>query len=67
MLAAAVVLWLPGRAWWVFFDQGLGAAAYDAFQRPHLLLLVFVVTVLSGGFHEFGHAAAARYSGADPG
>ena len=25
------------------------------------------VTVLSGGFHEFGHAAAARYSGADPG
>ena len=42
-------------------------AAYDAFQRPHLLLLVFVVTVLSGGFHEFGHAAAARYSGAEPG
>jgi putative peptide zinc metalloprotease protein len=23
--------------------------------------------VLSGGFHEFGHAAAARYSGAEPG
>ena len=53
--------------WWVFFHQGLAPAAYDAFQRPHLLLLVFVVTVLSGGFHEFGHAAAARYSGADPG
>ena len=52
---------------WVFFDRGLGASAYDAFQRPHLLLLVFVVTVLSGGFHEFGHAAAARYSGAQPG
>ena len=28
---------------------------------------MFVVTVLSGGFHEFGHAAAARYSGANPG
>ena len=28
---------------------------------------MFVVTVLSGGFHEFGHAAAARYGGADPG
>jgi putative peptide zinc metalloprotease protein len=53
--------------WWVFFDQGLAPAAYDAFERPQLLLLVFVVTVLSGGFHEFGHAAAARHSGARPG
>ena len=52
---------------WVFFARGLGASAYDAFERPHLLLLVFVVTVLSGGFHEFGHAAAARYGGAQPG
>ena len=52
---------------WVFFDRGLGASAYDAFERPHLLLLVFMVSVLSGGFHEFGHAAAARYSGAQPG
>ena len=52
---------------WVFFDRGLGASAYDAFQRPHLLLLVFVVAVLSGGFHEFGHAAATRYSGGTPG
>ena len=52
---------------WVFFERGLGASAYDAFERPHLLLLVFVVSVLSGGFHEFGHAAAARASGSDPG
>ena len=52
---------------WVFFQRGLGASAYDAFERPHLLLLVFVVSVISGGFHEFGHAAAARYSGAEPG
>lgn len=52
---------------WVFFDRGLGASAYDAFQRPQLLLLVFVVGVLAGGFHEFGHAAAARYGGAQPG
>ena len=66
-LVSAVVLGFLAVTWWVFFDQGLAPAAYDAFQRPHLLLLVFVVTVLSGGFHEFGHAAAARYSGADPG
>ena len=52
---------------WVFFERGLGASAYEAFERPHLLLLVFVVSVLSGGFHEFGHAAAARYGGADTG
>ena len=52
---------------WVFFDRGLAASAYDGFDRPHLLLLVFAVSVLSGGFHEFGHAAAARYCGAHPG
>ena len=66
-LVSIVVLGFLAITWWVFFDQGLAPAAYDAFQRPHLLLLVFVVTVLSGGFHEFGHAAAARYSGANPG
>jgi putative peptide zinc metalloprotease protein len=53
--------------WWVFFRKGLASAAYDAFERPGLLLLVFAVTVVSAGFHEFGHAAAARYGGAVPG
>jgi putative peptide zinc metalloprotease protein len=53
--------------WWVFFSKGLASAAYDAFERPGLLILVFVVTILSAGFHEFGHAAAARYGGATPG
>ena len=67
VVAAAVLLGFVVVVSWVFFDRGLGASAYDAFERPHLLLLVFVVSVLSGGFHEFGHAAAARYSGAEPG
>lgn len=53
--------------WWVFFKQGLAGAAYEAFQHPGLLLLVFGVTLLSAGFHEFGHASAARYGGATPG
>lgn len=66
-LVAVVVAAFLAVTWWVFFERGLAPAAYDAFQRPHLLLLVFVVTVLSGGFHEFGHAAAARYGGAQPG
>ncbi len=67
VLAAAVVARLPGRHLVGVLPPGPRPAAYDAFQRPHLLLLVFVVTVLSGGFHEFGHAAAARYGGAEPG
>ena len=53
--------------WWVFFEKGLASAAHDAFERPGLLILVFVVTILSAGFHEFGHAAAARYGGSTPG
>jgi putative peptide zinc metalloprotease protein len=52
---------------WVFFRKGLAHAAYDAFERPGLLILVFAVTIFSAGFHEFGHAAAARYGGATPG
>ena len=67
LVTIAVVAAFVAICWWVFFEKGLAPAAYDAFQRPELLLLVFVVTVLSGGFHEFGHAAAARYSGARPG
>ncbi|MFC7496059.1 MULTISPECIES: hypothetical protein [unclassified Nocardioides] len=66
-IAAVFVVGFAAVAGWVFFERGLGASAYDAFERPHLLLLVFAVTVLSGGLHEFGHAAAARYSGAQPG
>ncbi len=53
--------------WWVFFHEGLAGATYQAFQHPGLLLLVFGVTILSAGFHEFGHAAAARRGGATPG
>jgi putative peptide zinc metalloprotease protein len=40
--------------WWVFFHKGLASAAYDAFERPGLLILVFAVTIVSAGFHEFG-------------
>jgi putative peptide zinc metalloprotease protein len=51
----------------VLFDQGLGLAAHEAFAAPGLLLAVFAITLISAGFHEFGHAAAARYGGATPG
>ncbi|WP_341243284.1 hypothetical protein, partial [uncultured Nocardioides sp.] len=52
---------------WVLVVKGLASATHEAFARPGLLLAVLAVTVLSGGFHEFGHAAAARRGGADPG
>jgi putative peptide zinc metalloprotease protein len=52
---------------WLLFDRGLALAAHQAFDRPGLLLAVFAITVVSAGFHEFGHAAAARYGGATPG
>jgi putative peptide zinc metalloprotease protein len=67
-LVAVVLLAAFGWVcWWVLFRKGLASATYEAFDRPALLLLVFAVTVLSAGFHEFGHAAAARYGGATPG
>ncbi|MEV7648238.1 hypothetical protein [Arthrobacter sp. NPDC089319] len=53
--------------WWVLMVKGLGSATHEAFANPGLLLLVFALTILSAGFHEFGHAAAARRGGATPG
>ena len=53
--------------WWLLAVKGLASATYDAFENPALLLLVVAVTVISAGFHEMGHAAAAHYGGATPG
>jgi putative peptide zinc metalloprotease protein len=61
LIAFAVV------CWWLLMAKGLASATHDAFESPGLLLLVFVVTLLSAGFHEFGHAAAAARAGAAPG
>ncbi len=52
---------------WVLFERGLAFAAHEAFASPGMLLTVFAITLVSAGFHEFGHAAAARYGGATPG
>jgi putative peptide zinc metalloprotease protein len=62
MLAAFAAI-----CWWVLVTKGLASGAHQAFYQPGLLLAVFALTILSGGFHEFGHAAAARYGGATPG
>ncbi len=67
LLALAVVVAFALVTKWVLFDRGLGFAAHEAFNSPGLLLTVFAITLVSAGFHEFGHAAAARYGGATPG
>jgi putative peptide zinc metalloprotease protein len=67
LVVVPVVLAFVAVAAWVLFDQGLAAATAQAFGNPALFLTVVVVTVLSAGFHEFGHAAAARYGGSTPG
>lgn len=67
LVVVPVVLAFGLVAGWVLFSQGLAAATAQAFGNPALLLAVLAVTVLSAGFHEFGHAAAARYGGSTPG
>ena len=67
LIVVPVVLAFLAISGWVLFREGLAAATAQAFQFPSLFLAVVVVTVLSAGFHEFGHAAAARRGGATPG
>jgi len=67
LVVAPLLLVFVWTCWWVLFRKGLASATHDAFATPGLLLLVLAVTVLSAGFHEFGHAAAARRGGATPG
>lgn len=64
VLVLAVFGW---ACWWLLVTKGLASATSEAFGRPGLLLSLLVLTALSAGFHEFGHAAAARRGGATPG
>jgi putative peptide zinc metalloprotease protein len=66
-IVLAVLAVFAASVWWIMFDKGLGSATHEAFHDPRLLLLVVGLTILSAGFHEFGHAAACRYGGASPG
>ena len=56
-IAVPLLLAFGWITWWVLFDKGLASATHEAFARPGLLLAVLAITVLSAGFHEFGHAA----------
>lgn len=67
LIAVAITAAFVTACWWVLMVKGLGSATHEAFANPALLLLIFAITILSAGFHEFGHAAAARKGGATPG
>ncbi|WP_455835301.1 hypothetical protein [Pseudarthrobacter siccitolerans] len=67
LIVVAVTAAFLASCWWVLMVKGLASATHEAFDKPVLLLLIFAVTILSAGFHEFGHAAAARKGGSAPG
>jgi len=67
LIVVAVTAAFLAACWWVLMVKGLASATHEAFANPGLVLLILLVTVLSAGFHEFGHAAAARRGGATPG
>lgn len=52
---------------WLFGTQHLGAALSQVLLTPASILMIVVLTVASGAFHESGHAAACRYGGVRPG
>ncbi len=48
---------------WLYLVHGVEGSIREVIYTPGLLLLVLVLSVLAGVFHEFGHAAALRYGG----
>ncbi|MEU2051775.1 hypothetical protein [Streptomyces bungoensis] len=52
---------------WLFAVHGAMTAVLQVLEQPVWTLIIFLLTVASLLFHEFGHASACRYSGAVPG
>ena len=52
---------------WLLAFHGLGGALGEVVDDPVLALAVLATTVAAVLFHEFGHAAGCRFSGARPG
>ena len=67
LLVLPAVVAFFAAAGWLLFVRGMAGGMREVLYSPSLLLGVFVVTMLSAGFHEFGHAAGLRYSGGKPG
>ena len=48
---------------WLYFVHGVTRSFLEVLYTPGLLLVVLAIVVVSGIFHEFGHASALRYGG----
>ena len=73
LFAAPVValglLGLVATDTWLVLSQRdeLATGMREIIYQPQLVLLVTLLTLVAGAFHETGHATAARYGGATPG
>jgi putative peptide zinc metalloprotease protein len=63
----AVVVSVAAVDYWVFAAHGLTAGAEQVLRDPVDVVVVFVLSAVSGLFHECGHATGCRYGGARPG
>lgn len=62
LIIPLVTLGLVAHAW-LYLDHGISGLLSNVLYTPGLLVLVFLMTVLPGFWHEFGHATALRYGG----
>jgi putative peptide zinc metalloprotease protein len=63
----AVLLALGAVDVWILGILGVAGSLEHAVRAPATLLIVAGLLILSGGFHELGHATACRYGGGRPG
>jgi putative peptide zinc metalloprotease protein len=66
-VVAAVIVSVLAMDYWLFAVHGLGGGIQQVLRDPADLLIVVGLSVVSGAFHECGHAAGCRYGGARPG
>jgi len=67
VVVAGILAALMGFDGWLFGIHGVKAALQQVVREPGLLSFLLVLSFLSCAFHELGHAAGCRYSGARPG
>jgi len=67
VMMTAILAVVVGFDGWLFGVHGVRAALEQVIRQPGMLTFLFVLGWLSTFFHELGHAAGCRYSGARPG
>jgi putative peptide zinc metalloprotease protein len=62
LLIPLVTIGLVAHAW-LYLDRGVSGLLSNVLNTPGLLVLVFLMSIAPGFWHEFGHASALRYGG----